>query len=233
MARRFTVIALAVAVLACGDSSGAPSGAPGADSHERAAEPGALPSKADSEVGPAAEGTPNAVVARYDDGSFSVAGLRERFEDHLRDGEAGKEIVLTAYVQEIYSPPDCQAEAPGCEPAKYPHLWVVDSPDIKDRGQAMLVADIAFEIPEWDREKWEDQPRVVMEVGHRYAIRGLFVRQSESGFEREDGLFALRAYRPEPGAGWVDPPGAPWHPETIATIKAENAARLWGLEPPP
>lgn len=169
------------------------------------------------------------VPERYDDGAYSIAGLRQDLEARVAEGEAGQEIVLRAWVSDIYVPPECPRDT-ACPPPKQPHVWLADGEHERGRRWALLMVDYQFSIPEWDAKTWKGQPQVVMEVGKRYTIKGRFTRFNDTGFSADHGLLAFVAYRPldletgQEGPQWVYPPGAPWHPLTIQQQEAANRA---------
>lgn len=170
------------------------------------------------------------VPDRYDDGAYSIRGLRQELDARLAEGEAGQEIVVRAFVSRIYVPPECPQGSP-CPPAKQPHLWVTDADDDHGTRRALMVVSYSFPIPEWEAKDWKKQPHVAMDVGKRYTIRGRFKRFSDTGFAHDQGLLEFIAYRPhDPETGqeqpdtWVHPPGAPWHPLVIAQQEAANRA---------
>jgi len=160
-------------------------------------------------------------VDKYEAGEWSVAGLRKDIDTRVEEGRSGTEILLRAYVQEIYVPPVCPVSET-CVPPKQPHVWVVDDPKDGGKRNAMMVVNYAFVIPEWDAKRWEGQDEVVLEVGEQYTFKGKFRRFSDSGFASERGLLEFLAVRDEAAGQWVYPPGAPWHPLEIARQEEQN-----------
>ena len=155
---------------------------------------------------------------RYDDGAWSVAGLRENLEDNVAKGDAGEEIELRATVLELYVPPPCPPDG-ACPPAKQPHAWVVDDPADKGKRRAAMVVNYAFVIPEWDAKRWKGEPMVILEVGREYTFKGKFRQFSDTGFASDRGLLEFVAVRdkgPDGKPTWIYPPGAPWHPLEVA-----------------
>ncbi len=165
---------------------------------------------------------------KHPDGHWSVDGLRRNRTAQLKAGEAGTEITVKGWVQDIYIPPECPA-GEVCPPGKQPHLWIVDGPDVKGAKRAMMVVNYAFLIPEWDAKRWEDAPEVTFERGKPYVIKGRFKKFSDTGFAHQDGLLEFVAVKQlDPATGiesWVYPRGAAWHPLEIAEMEAQ-AARL-------
>jgi hypothetical protein len=163
------------------------------------------------------------VPDHHPDGAWSIAGLRKDPDARFAEGERGEDIIVRAYVQEIYAPPPCP-EAATCAPVKQPHLWAADTIDSRGHKRAMLVIGYAFSIPEWDAEAWKDAKPVVLEVGKQYTFKGKFRQFSDTGFSHEAGLLefvAVQQVDRETGVTeWVDPPGAPWHPISLARIEA-------------
>lgn len=159
---------------------------------------------------------PPVVLARYEDGSYSVFGLRQ--DPKLLSGEesgeaSGEELIVRAWVREIYIPP------PLCNRCPQPHVWVADGPDVRGHRDALLVAGFMFDIDPADAAYWQAEPKVVLEVGKQYRIRGNFVLRSETGFsDDERGVLQFRAYEQVGADGqpsWVMPPMADWNPKTI------------------
>ncbi len=160
------------------------------------------------------------VPERHDDGAFSIHGLRANLDANVADGDAGKEVIVRAWVQEIYVAPECP-RGEVCPPPKQPYVWVTDSKDERGKKRAMLVANYAFTIPEWDAKRWKDQPLVVLEVGKQYEFKGRFKRFSDTGFAHDRGLLEFIAYKQH--GVWIYPPGAPWHPVEIQRMEEANA----------
>lgn len=208
--------------------------APGCDSEQPAAET----KKAEEDLGPPVQvnlpPSPNfdegVTVEKFDDGSYSIYGLRKELDENVKQGEAGAEVQMKGYVMDIYVPPECP-EGELCPPGKQPHVWVTDKPEEKGKKRAMMVVNYAFQIPEWDAARWKDQPVVVLEKGKQYTFKGKFKRFSDTGFSHDRGLLEFVAYHPhDPETGaeqtgiWVYPPGAAWHPMEIQRQEEENAA---------
>ncbi len=165
----------------------------------------------------------------HDDGSFSIYGLRKDIDQNVADGDAGKEIMVKGWVQEIYVAPECP-EGEVCPPPKQPHVWITDHQGQEGKKRAMMVVNYRFTIPEFELKDWKGQPEVVLEKGKQYTFKGKFKRFSDTGFAFDSGLLEFVAYKPhDPETGaelneWVFPPGAPWHPVAVAKTEAENAA---------
>ena len=209
--------------------------APGCDKEEAKAE-----AETKEDLGPPVQvqlpAAPNfdegITVEKYDDGSFSIYGLRRDVDENVNAGSAGTEVNLKAWVQDVYVPPECP-EGELCPPGKQPHVWVTDKPEEQGKKRAMMVVNYRFTIPEWDAARWKDQPEVVIEKGKQYTFKGKFKRFSDTGFSHDRGLLEFAAYHPlnpETGAEqtsvWVYPPGAPWHPVEIQRQEEENAALI-------
>lgn len=166
---------------------------------------------------------------KYDDGDVSIFGLRLNLDERLKEGEAGQEVIIKGWVQEIYVPPVCP-EGELCPPGKQPHFWITDNQDEQGKKRAMMVVNYSFPIPDWDEATiamWKDIPQVVVEVGKQYRIKGKFLRFSASGFAYDNGLLEFVSYEaPDPTTGekvWIAPPNSAWHPKTIEMQEAENA----------
>lgn len=166
---------------------------------------------------------------KWEDGAWSIWGLRRDIDKQVKDGESGTELEVKGWVQEVYVPPECP-EGETCPPPKQPHMWITDHQDAKGKKRAMMVVNYRFTIPEWDAKRWKDEPDVVFQEGKRYTIKGKFKQFSDTGFAYDRGLLEFVAYKPlDPETGqelptWVYPPNAPWHPLEIARQEEANAA---------
>ncbi len=169
------------------------------------------------------------VADKWEDGSWSIYGLRKTLEENVKEGDAGKVIEVRGYVQEIYEPPECP-EGETCPPSKHPHIWITDKPSEKGKKRAMMVVSYSFTIPEYDVKRWKDVPDVTFSKGEQYTFRGKFRRFSDQGFADARGLLEFQSYKvadPETGeTRWVAPPGSPWHPLEIARQEEEQKALI-------
>lgn len=171
----------------------------------------------------------------YDDGAYSVAGLRRHRDERFEEGNRGEEVTVRAYVVEVYVPPVCPTGTM-CPRPKQPHVRVADRPDEPGRKRAMLVANYAFTIPEWEAQRWKREPTVRLTKGKRYTFRGRFKQISDTGFVDHAGLLEFVAYRPldrrtgRERRTWVYPPGAPWHPKELARQQEQNQRLLEAAE---
>ncbi|MEM6991119.1 MAG: hypothetical protein AAF721_11495, partial [Myxococcota bacterium] len=167
---------------------------------------------------------------KWEDGSLSIFGLRSNIDENIKAGDAGTEVELKGFVQEIYVPPECPPDDAFCDPGKQPHFWITDKADTKGKKRAMMVVNYRFQVPEWDAKRWKDAPDVIFEKGKQYTFKGKFKQFSDTGFAFDKGLLEFVAYKPyDPETGqvlqtWVHPPGAPWHPIEIARQEEANAA---------
>lgn len=165
---------------------------------------------------------------KWEDGSYSIFGLRKDLDENVKKGEDGEIVQVKGWVQDIYLPPECP-EGEVCPPPKQSHLWITDYEDQKGKKRAMMVVNYRFKINEYEAPLWKDQPEVVLEKGKRYTFQGKFKRFSDTGFAYDRGLMEFVAYKPhdpetgEELPGWVHPPGAPWHPVAIQQQEEANA----------
>lgn len=208
--------------------------APGCDSKEEKSadleeKKEAAAPKIKVELPPSPDFDEGKVDPTYADGSSSIYGLRTDIDENTKKGDAGTEITVKGYIQEIYVAPECP-EGEICAPPKQPHVWITDKPDQKGKKRAMQVVNYRFKIPEWDAKRWKDQTDVILEKGKQYTFKGKFKRFSDTGFSDDRGLLEFVAYKPhDPETGaeldqWVYPPGAPWHPLEVQRMDEENAA---------
>jgi hypothetical protein len=214
------VSALSLGLIAFTGCDDAQEGAKGAAKEE------ALPN-INVELPPSPDFDENKAPEKWEDGHYSIYGLRDNMDDRIKDGEAGTEITLKGYVQEVYVPPVC-AEGELCPPGKQPHFWITDKPDQKGKKRALMIVSYKFQIPEWELPDWEGVPWVTPEVGKPIVLKGKFVRFSDTGFaDITGGLVDFVAYEaPNPETGQTD---ASRHHETdgssleIALIEARNS----------
>lgn len=166
------------------------------------------------------------VQEKWEDGSYSIYGLRSNIDDRVKEGDAGTEVMVKGYVQEVYVPPECP-EGEMCPPGKQAHFWITDKANQGGKKRAMMVVNYKFNIPDHEKRKWRKQPEVRIEPGKRYTIKGKFKRFSDTGFAHNNGLLEFVSYKPLDGAGqeladWVYPPGADWHPINVAAMEEQN-----------
>lgn len=170
------------------------------------------------------------VQEKWEDGSYSIYGLRANIDDRVKEGDAGTEVTVKGFVQEVYVPKECP-EGEFCAPGKQPHFWITDKADQKGRKRAMMVVNYSFKIPDYDKRRWRRVPRIQIEPGKRYTIKGKFKRFSDTGFAHDNGLMEFVAVRPLDEAGtelqeWRYPAGAPWHPLEVERAEEENKRML-------
>ena len=122
-------------------------------------------------------------------------------------------------MQDIYVPPECP-EGGLCPPAKQPHFWITDSETEQGKKRALMIVSYAYQIPEWEMDKWKDVPQVVIQKGQQVKLKGVFKRFSNTGFAHDNGLVDFVSYMgtdAESGAAVeIWPPGSPVHPQTLA-----------------
>jgi len=167
------------------------------------------------------------VAEKYEDGAWSVYGLRKEIDANVKQGEAGVDIEVRGFVQDIYEPPVCP-EGQQCPPGKQPHVWITDKAEDKGKKRAMMIVNYAFTIPEHDVDRWKVIPSVMLAKGEQYTFKGKFKRFSDTGFADARGLLDFIAYKAKDlktgVEGWVAPPGAPWHPlEEAAEAERQKA----------
>jgi hypothetical protein len=154
------------------------------------------------------------IPTRYPDQAWSIRGLREDIDARVREGDEGVEVVVRAWVQEVYRAPECLPKQ-ACPRAKQAHLWVVDDPRERGKKRAMLIVNHRFTIPSWEAERWRGQPEVELEEGRQYRFKGRFRQFTDTGFAYDRGLLQFVAVEHVDARGqasWIYPPGAPWHP---------------------
>jgi hypothetical protein len=186
------------------------------------------PSAADNvkfELPPPPDFDEGKVAEKWDDGSWSLYGLRKTIDDNVKAGDAGQEIEVKGFVQDIYEPPVCP-EGEKCPPGKQPHIWITDKADEKGKKRAMMVVGYRMTIPDYDAKRWEKIPDVVFEKGKQYTFKGKFRRFSDQGFADARGLLEFTYYKavdPATGQeGWIAPRNAPWHPLELLRVEEEQ-----------
>lgn len=216
------VLLLPVTLGGCDDGSKQAENVPSED--EASAEDAAIK----VELPPSPDFDEGKVADKWEDGSLSIYGLRKSLEENVKEGDKGTEIMVKGFVQDIYEPPECP-EGETCPPAKQPHIWIADKEEEKGKKRAMMVVGYQFSIPEWEAEQWKDVPDVQFEKGKRYTFKGTFKRFSDTGFADARGLLDFRFYKVVDEASgtevWVAPPGAAWHPKTLA-LQEEQQKKL-------
>lgn len=165
------------------------------------------------------------VAEKWEDGTWSIYGLRKDIEENVKAGDAGQEIEMKGYVQDIYEPPVCGKDEK-CQGGKQPHIWITDKPDEKGKKRAMMVVGYRFTIPDYDAKRWDKVPDVVFEKGKQYTFKGKFKRFSDQGFADARGLLDFTHYKAiDPATGteaWIAPRGAPWHPIELARMEEQQ-----------
>lgn len=170
------------------------------------------------------------VQEKWEDGSYSIYGLRSNIDERVKEGDGGQDVTVKGFVQSVYQPTECP-EGEFCAPSKQPHFWITDKADQKGKKRAMMVVNYQFQIPAADQRRWRKVPAVEVEAGKRYTIKGKFKRFSETGFAHDNGLLEFVAIKPldESGAEmdeWRFPRGAAWHPLETERAEAANKKML-------
>jgi hypothetical protein len=135
---------------------------------------------------------------QYDDGTWTVHGLRKRIKQTMEE-----EVRVKAFIVKVYQPTECP-EGRTCPPPPMPHLWLGDDlEETKERRLLRLVGyansqvemDQAREEAEKGRGPSEEElaaglPPIVWDwqQGKRYVIKGRFSRSSGTGFSYSEGL---------------------------------------------
>lgn len=148
---------------------------------------------------------PPAHPPRYDDGTYSVYGLRRMMSTTM-----DQEVEVTGYIVEIYQRPDCDDEE-NCSTAVAPHIFLADSVGETDADKRILVAGYATRQSEVEdavrrarrrRRPMEepgpnDPPPIPTDFaeGNKVRLRGQFQRYSNVGFQSTNGLLEYRFHR--------------------------------------
>lgn len=139
---------------------------------------------------------------RYEDGSYSVYGLRARME-----ATVGQSHEVTGYVVKIYEPPPCPSDEPCAAP---PHFFIADLADETDVPSMLRVVgyatrhdDVERAMSQHARGRYrrpeEGSPELPIPVelapGLQMKIQGQFNRVSSTGFSDSGGLLDFRDYQ--------------------------------------
>lgn len=135
---------------------------------------------------------------QYDDGTWSVYGLRKRLRQNINE-----EVRVKAYVVKIFTPEPCP-EGRTCPPAPMPHLWLGDDLDETSERKLVRLVGYAQSQEEMDSAREEAEkgrdpdpeeeaaglPPIIYDwqQGKRYIIKGRFARSSGTGFAYSEGL---------------------------------------------
>lgn len=144
----------------------------------------------------------------YDDGSYSVYGLRRKIRDTIDQG-----IEVTGTIVEIYEAPPCtEKNEDDCPKVLQPHVWIADTPTESDRMNQLIVVGYAINQKEVDSAKRKAPKGASMSqgempipvdfaVGNKIKASGRFTRIS-SGFNSSNGLLEYS------GHSTLDKPGS-------------------------
>lgn len=135
---------------------------------------------------------------QYEDGTYSVYGLRKRIRQTMDE-----EIRVKAYIVKIFEPTPCP-EGRTCPPPPMPHLWLGDDMDETSERRLLRLVGFANSQLEMEEERerqergeqpTEEQlaaglPPIIYDwqLGKRYVIKGRFARTSGTGFSYSEGL---------------------------------------------
>lgn len=140
---------------------------------------------------------------QYPDQSYSVYGLRRR-EATTMD----RDQTVTAYIVEIYRPPECP-QGRTCPPPAAPHLWLADARDTPADGQRLMLVgyatsqaaiDEAIENARRGRQQPPESESGLIPiptdfyVGNKIKVTGRFTRVSAAGFNNSEGLLEYRRH---------------------------------------
>ena len=135
---------------------------------------------------------------QYDDGTWSVYGLRKRARQTMDE-----EVRVKAYIVKVFQPTPCP-EGRTCPPPPMPHLWLGDDLDETADRRLLRLVGYANSQDEMDTER-ENAAKGVQpsaeqlaaglppiiwdwQQGKRYVVKGRFSRTSGTGFSDSEGL---------------------------------------------
>lgn len=141
---------------------------------------------------------PPAHPLQYDDGTWTVYGLRKRLRQNINE-----EVRVKAYVVKVFTPEPCPEDRT-CPPPPMPHLWLGDDLDETSTRKLIRLVGYAQSQDEMDtardeaeknrgREPEEQPPGLPpliydWQQGKMYRIKGRFTRASGVGFADSEGL---------------------------------------------
>lgn len=146
---------------------------------------------------------PPPYAVEYPDSSFSVYGVRRRGTTTM-----GTDVSVTAYIVEIYQPPECP-EGRTCDPAAAPHLWLADSREPAEGEDRLMLAGYAEnQIQLTEARELAARGRYVppdpesgilpiptdFNVGAKVKVLGRFARVSGAGFNVSNGMLDYRGH---------------------------------------
>ena len=137
------------------------------------------------------------VPETYDDGSYSVYGLRKNLVKTM-----DTEITVTAFISSKYEKPVCP-EGKTCH-TLMPHLFLADDPAEAIEKRTLKMVGYAQSFKEMEDQELLDkgeerevelaEDQFLKEViwdwrkGNKYKVTGFFTREAGSGFKATDGL---------------------------------------------
>ncbi|MCX7808248.1 MAG: hypothetical protein N2515_06545, partial [Deltaproteobacteria bacterium] len=140
---------------------------------------------------------------QYPDGSYSVYGIKRKLSQ-LMD----REVTVTAYIAEIYTPPECP-KGQTCPPPAAPHLWLSDAKEPNPKAQRLLLvgyAESQAAIEEAIAKAKRGRPQPSFEetgippiptdfaLGNKIKVSGRLTRIAASGFSASEGLIEYKKH---------------------------------------
>jgi hypothetical protein len=135
---------------------------------------------------------------QYDDGAWSVYGLRKRIRQTIDE-----EVRVKAHVVKVFQAEPCP-EGETCPPPAMPHLWLGDDLDETSERHLLRLVGYAQSQEEMDQAAADAKrgrgpspeaqaaglPPIVhdWQTGKQYLIKGRFTRSSGAGFAHSEGL---------------------------------------------
>jgi hypothetical protein len=145
---------------------------------------------------------------QYDDGTWSVYGLRKRAATNMDE-----EVRVKAYIVKIFTPEPCP-EGQTCPPPPMPHLWLGDDLDetaeshlLRVVGYATSQAEIQMARDEAAKNKTLSRAEILEKIGgelpivwdwqqsKQYIVKGRFTRFAGTGFGDQNGLLEYIDYQ--------------------------------------
>lgn len=145
---------------------------------------------------------------QYDDGTWTVYGLRKRAASNMDE-----EVRVKAYIVKIFTPEPCP-EGQTCPPPPMPHLWLGDDLDetseshlLRVVGFATSQAEIQMAREEAEKNKTLTRAEILEKIGgelpivwdwqqgKQYIVKGRFTRFAGTGFGDQNGLLEYVDYQ--------------------------------------
>jgi hypothetical protein len=144
---------------------------------------------------------------QFEDGTWSVYGLRKRIRQNIDE-----EVRVKAFVVKIYTPEPCP-EGRTCPPSPMPHLWLGD--DVGESSERRLLRLVGYAQSQQEMDDAREEatknknrqpdpdeeaaglPPIIYDwqQGKQYIVKGRFARSSGTGFAYSEGLLEYQEHQ--------------------------------------